>query len=475
MRRASTFLVLLASYGYGQAPNRWMLAPCEIPLEEQIIERMRSVRRAEGVNVSDTFLHGGAPVTRPAHTETLYVRKNADKRNRNDVEGKQFYGPADTYVADGGAHRVYRPLFWRIYRYLQLRVRTAYEPLAIEDLHGTFTAFPFENRAGLEVTDPAANQEIQQILATGWRSARLCARETYMDCPFYEQLQYAFVKHILPGVRAVLAFYAAYQKDNGSLRRMPWWNFVDWVEQWADGESPAEADGSSAAALDLQLLLAYQWAADLENALGSAALSAEYRSAADKLKAIVLATDWDAACGLFADQPSHRTYSQQVNTLAVLAHIQNSRQNGSIMQRVLENPTLAQSSIFFRAYTNAALREAGMGDRYLGSLGPWREMLKQGLTTWAEWNGPDARSDCHAWGASPNFELFRTVAGIEPIAPGFRRVRVAPHLGDLKHLTAHMPHPKGKIQMNLAHENPHRLAGNITLPPGVTGILEWAG
>jgi alpha-L-rhamnosidase len=561
------------------APNRWMLVAREIPLEEQLLERMRTVRKAEGVTASETFLHSGQPLTIPAHTsalllfdqgylttaypeltvsggagasvdlayaETLYIRKNVDKGNRNDVEGKQFYGPADTYLADGGAHRTYRPLFWRTYRYLELRVKTANQPLAIEDLHGTFTAFPFKKKAQFEVGDPAANEEIQQILGTGWRSARLCAHETYMDCPFYEQLQYAgdariqmlvslytagdarlmkngialidssrtaegatnsrapsylqqyippfslwwigmvhdywmyvddeaFVKQMLPGVRAVLAFYAAYQKDDGSLRRMPWWNFVDWVKQWSNGESPAEADGSSAAALDLQLILAYQWARDLENTLGSKALSEEYQSAAGKLKATVLATDWDPARGLFADQPSHRTYSQQVNTLAVLARVPDREQSGLIMQRVLDNPSLAQSSIYFRAYTNAALREAGMGDKYLGSLGPWREMLKQGLTTWAEWNGPDARSDCHAWGASPNFELFRTVAGIEPIAPGFRRVRVAPHLGDLKHLAAHMPHPKGEILVDFTHENAHRLGGDVTLPSGVTGVLEWGG
>jgi hypothetical protein len=556
-----------------------MLVAREIPLEEQLPERMRTVRKAEGVTASETFLHGGQPLTIPAHTsasvlidqgylttaypelvvsggagasvdlayaETLYVRKNADKGNRNDVEGKQFYGPADTYLADGGAHRVYRPFFWRTYRYLQLRVKTADAPLVIEDLHGTFTAFPFERKAQLEVGDPAANKDIQQILGTGWRSARLCAHETYMDCPFYEQLQYAgdariqmlvslytagdarlmkngiallnssrtaegatysrapsylqqyippfslwwigmvhdywmyvddepFVKQMMPGVRAVLAFYAGYQKDNGSLRRMPWWNFVDWVKQWSNGESPAEADGSSAAALDLQLVLAYQWAADLEKALGSKALAVEYQAASGKLKDTVLATDWDPVRGLFADQPSHRTYSQQVNTLAVLARVSSREQSGSIMQRVLDDSSLAQSSIYFRAYTNAALREAGMGDKYLSSLGPWREMLKQGLTTWAEWNGPDARSDCHAWGASPNFELFRTVAGIEPIAPGFGRVRVAPHLGDLKHLVARMPHPKGEIQVDFNHENARRLAGDVTLPPGITGILEWAG
>ena len=94
-----------------------------------------------------------------------------------------------------------------------------------------------------------------------------------------------FVKEMLPGVRSVLAFYARYQKANGSLNRMPWWNFVDWVKQWPNGEPPADADGSSAAALDLQLLLAYQWAVDLESAFGSRALADEYKAAAEKLKA----------------------------------------------------------------------------------------------------------------------------------------------------------------------------------------------
>jgi alpha-L-rhamnosidase len=155
--------------------------------------------------------------------------------------------------------------------------------------------------------------------------------------------------------------------------------------------------------------------------------------------------------------------------------VPNREQSASIMQRALDDPSLAQSSIYFRAYTNAALREAGLGDKYMDSLAPWREMLKQGLTTWAEWNGEDARSDCHAWGASPNFELFRTVAGIEPIAPGFRRVRVAPHLGGKKHLAARMPHPKGEIQVEFTQENPHHLMGNVTLPAGVTGVLEWGG
>ena len=147
-----------------------------------------------------------------------------------------------------------------------------------------------------DLSDPAVNEDIQEILTTGWRTARLCAHETYMDCPYYEQLQYAgdariqmlvslymtgdsrlmkngiellnasrtaegatysrapshlqqyippfslwwigmvhdywmyagdepFVRSMLPGVRAVLSFFAGHQKASGSLDRLPWWNF----------------------------------------------------------------------------------------------------------------------------------------------------------------------------------------------------------------------------------------------------------
>jgi alpha-L-rhamnosidase len=558
------------------APNRWMLVPREIRLEEQMPESALQVRKVEGGNPPAGF--PGTAFTLPAHAnatilldqtylttaypeltvsggkgatvelhyaEALYVRQRPiEKANRNDIEGKQFFGPFDTYLPDGSAHRVYRPLFWRTYRYLQLRLTSADEPLTIEGLRGVFTAYPFHQKAAFEL-DAAQNEEIQKILSTGWRTARLCAHETYMDCPFYEQLQYAgdariqmmislymagdsrlmkngisllnssrtaegatysrapsylqqyippfslwwigmvrdywmyvddpdFVRSMLPGVRAVLSFYRTYQKPNGSLAHMPWWNYVDWVKQWPNGEPPADPDGSSAAALDLQLLLAFQWAADLESAYGDKAAADAYLHSAERLKATIRETDWDETRGLFADQPSHRSYSQQVNTLAVLAHVIGGDQAKAAVEKMLADTSLAQASIYFRAYLNATLRETGLGDRYLEALGPWREMLSQGLTTWAEWNGADTRSDCHAWGASPNFELLRTIAGIESAAPGFGRVRIAPNLGTLKHVSARMPHPRGEIRVDLRREG-EKVKATVELPATISGDFVWKG
>ena len=83
--------------------------------------------------------------------------------------------------------RVFRPLWWRTYRYLQLEIETRDEPVTVEGITATATGFPFVRKAKFDAGVP----ELNQILDVGWRTARLCAHETYMDCPYYEQLQYA--------------------------------------------------------------------------------------------------------------------------------------------------------------------------------------------------------------------------------------------------------------------------------------------
>ena len=118
------------------------------------------------------------------YAEALF--KDRQKGNRNETEGREIFGYHDEFLPDGGAHRLFRSLWWRTYRYLQMDVATQSEPLVIEDLHGAFTAYPFQMRAQFESDDP----ELAKMWEVGWRTARLCAHETYMDCPYYEQLQY---------------------------------------------------------------------------------------------------------------------------------------------------------------------------------------------------------------------------------------------------------------------------------------------
>src|SRR5262249_19651136 len=50
----------------------------------------------------------------------------------------------------------------------------------------TATAYPFKENASFLSDD----YRLLDIWKIGWRTAKLCANETYYDCPYYEQLQY---------------------------------------------------------------------------------------------------------------------------------------------------------------------------------------------------------------------------------------------------------------------------------------------
>lgn len=203
--------------GYG-TDNMWTLQPRTIPLFHESQQRLSIVRRATGIEVSNDFLNGKRPLLVPAnktvsilldqsfntvaypelmvsqgkgasvkltYAEALFT-KDRQKGNRNEINGKDIIGNYDVFIPDGGSKRSFRPLWFRTYRFLQLDITTGDQPLVIEDLYGNATGYPFEVKASFTSNDAS----MQQIWDIGWRTAQLCAGETYFDCPYYEQLQY---------------------------------------------------------------------------------------------------------------------------------------------------------------------------------------------------------------------------------------------------------------------------------------------
>src|SRR5439155_22843302 len=86
----------------------------------------------------------------------------------------------------------------------------------------------------------------------------------------------------------------------------------------------------------------------------------------------------------------------------------------------------------------------------------------------------NTRSDCHAWGASPNIELYRIVLGIDSDAPGFKKVKIVPHLGALTNAAGKIPHPNGEISVNYQQNN-NDWKASISLPSNTQGYLLWKG
>ena len=472
------------------------------------------------------------------YAEALYDAQ-LKKGNRNDIAGRHAIGFHDVVLAEGGAQHTFEPLWWRTWRYLQIDIQTSDEPLTLNRLGAHESTYPFEQRALFDSGDA----DLQRIWETGWRTARLDAHETYMDTPYYEQLQYigdtriqalisyavtgddrlarqaisAFgnskiaegltqsrypsnLEQIIPpfslywigmlddlywyrpdaqivtenlqGTRDVLAWFFGYLQPDGLLREPPYWNFVDWVPEGQ--KTPTfDAHGESCV-LSLELMGALRNASELERALGDPAVAGSYDARLANIRSGIYQHCWSSDRKLLADTPDHTVFSEHANILGVLYDVIPKSEQQEILRRIVSNQEhLMPASYYFRFYLARALEHAGLADLYMSSLGPWRELLPMGFSTWPEMPG-DTRSDSHAWSAHPTYDLLTIVGGIHSGSPGFRTVRIAPELGGLKKLTVRYPHPLGMIVANYEVTG-QGLHAEITLPPGLGGTFEWHG
>jgi alpha-L-rhamnosidase len=568
-----------APRGFHDANTYWMLTPRTIPPMESTPLPPGRIARCQGIEASDELVNesrplaiaaattasilldqaflaigypeltvsGGAGSTiRLTYAEAL-VDANNEKGPRDSVEGRIIKGHQDLFIADGGSDRTYRPLWVRTWRYLQLDIATAAQPLTVVRIRGVFTAYPFQENALFASSDAS----LDAIWRVGWRTARLCAGETYFDCPYYEQLQYAgdtriqalismyvagddrlarnairlfddsrtpdgltssryptsmpqvippfslfwismihdhwmhvddpaFTRSFEMGIRGVLDWYKRRIDASGMLGPMEWWNFVDWPDQWpwsvpaAIGGIPDGAENGGSSILTLHLAATLAQAAGLMEAFQETATAETYRAMAESLNRAVRRLCWDERRGYVADTPEKKSFSQHANVMAVLAGLVPSEELAAFMRRVVGDQDLIQCTLYFRFYLVRALKKAGLADGYVAQLGPWRDMLAMGLTTFAERPEP-TRSDCHAWSASPNYDFLATICGIEPAEPGFKSVRIAPALGPLTWAKGSLPHPRGRLQASFQRNGAAGIIAQLSLPGGLAGTFHWNG
>jgi alpha-L-rhamnosidase len=292
-----------------------------------------------------------------------------------------------------------------------------------------------------------------------------------------------FVRGLVPGTRTALGWFFRRQRADGLLGKISWWPFVDWGADFTDGVPPQDDDGGSAV-MTLEWIEALRYGAELERAFGEAGVAERYEKAAARAAEAVRKLCWNEKHGLMADSPGQSHFSQHANILGVWLDVIPAERQREVLGKILsksdagfaahgEVPAMTAATYYFRFYLARAVEHAGMGDEYLKMLGPWREMVSLGLTTWAESPEP-TRSDSHAWSAHPNYDLLRIVAGIKPDAPGFTKLTIEPHPGALENLKAAMPIPQGMVEVEYLRFAPEIVA-KVKLPEGVTGQLVWKG
>jgi hypothetical protein len=548
--------------GFGDEVRELM--PRTIPLLERTYQPFRAIRRVTGLPTPITLgqsitipartsakllldqqqltvaypewtVDGGAGAAiRAVYAEAVFtdINKIGHRDSVGTLEPKGVY---DVFFASG-KRTTFSTLAPRTFRYVQIEITTEETPLTIEKMGSWFVGYPFERHGRFSSSDPT-HEKIYQI---GWHTARLCAFETYMDCPYWERLQYvgdtriqalvsyyasgddrlarnaiqqfhqsltydgltysrhpseqpqfipnyalvwvlmvydfwmyhpddAFVKPFLPGMQRVLEHFERYRTPEGLIGLQAYWDFLD--HTYSSKKVSDESASKSLAANSLFLAMTLRAAADLFANFGQPEIAQRYRANAQELTKRVQATCWNPARKLYADSPDQKHFSMHVNVLAVLTELVQGPAARQLLERTMSDPALTPTTLYFDFYLGRALQKVGAADLYDKLLLKWKSLLDLGLTTFPE--GVN-RSECHAWSASPNFEMPALFGGIQPASPGFKTVRIEPQLGNLTKIKTTVPHWAGEIAVELEQQS-DGWAVLIGLPPGITGHLIWKG
>ena len=281
-----------------------------------------------------------------------------------------------------------------------------------------------------------------------------------------------FVKKFTPGMKTVLEWWKNKVDETWMPSNMEWWNFTDWSPDFPNG-IPIGADDGYSTSIALQYVHTLQNAVAIFSDLGMMEEADRYDDLQEKILQSVVEKCYVAEKGLFAETPNKKIFSQHTNIMAILTDAIPQDEKKAVMQKILDDKDLIQTTIYYKFYLFNALQNAGLGDDYLNLLENWTNQLEMGLTTFAE-TDIEPRSECHAWSASPNYHFLTLVAGIRPASKNFQEISIAPNLGKLKRLTAKMPHPNGFVELKLERKK-EKIKGEIILPKGTSGTFSWKG
>lgn len=113
------------------------------------------------------------------------------KGDRTDREHGQVIGQTDHYCVGGygteGIQERYETFWYRTFRVYRITVETGETPLKIHSFTYRTIEYPLKVRTSFTCSDPS----FPAIWDISLRTLERCMKETYMDCPYYEQLQYA--------------------------------------------------------------------------------------------------------------------------------------------------------------------------------------------------------------------------------------------------------------------------------------------
>jgi hypothetical protein len=452
------------------------------------------------------------------------------KADREDPAGT-VEGYFDTFICRQGVSCI-ETFIWRTWRYVRIAIHHPDGPAKVRKLETTFTAYPFDQRATFESSDPLH----RRLWEVSWWTARLCAHEHYEDCPYYEQLQYtgdtrlqAMISYLVAGdfrlaAQAIRQYGWSQREDGAILSRTPsaawepqiittfqliWIQFIEdyylysgetmlasemmprvrrvleWFEMfetdgllrdvpyWTFTDWSIRSERHNAGSdgdLNMRYVGALQSAARLAAAVGSDSLAAEWNAKATAAAAACRQQLFNADKGLFADTLEGDVTSEHPSLLAILYDVVDEAEARQLVERIEASDDLARTLVYYTYYKFRAYEKLGLYERaWQGAIGNYIEHLDAKATTWFE-GRVHSRSDCHAWGSWIMVDLLTAVLGVTPAEPGFARVTIRPQPMGLSWARGSVPTVRGEVKVSWRREG-DAMEAEVELPPGVTGTF----
>ncbi len=137
----------------------------------------------------ELFTSGGRDsVITASYAEALFPENEMDvpKKRRDLFDDCYFFGLCEEFTAGGGASERFFAPHYRAGRWLEVQIVTGNEPLTLRCWKFNEERFPM----AVESSFDFQNEDYRWLGEIAERTLAMCSHDTFMDCPYYEQLMY---------------------------------------------------------------------------------------------------------------------------------------------------------------------------------------------------------------------------------------------------------------------------------------------
>ena len=286
------------------------------------------------------------------------------------------------------------------------------------------------------------------------------------------------IQELAPDVFALLDQFETYIGKNGLISEAPNYMFMDWVEieSFNAHHPPAVIGQGYMTALYYRALAD---AAKVAELTGKPDRVAQFKALQTKIAAAFDHELWVADKGLYRDGkpfqtsippnqwlPADRnieTFTTQVNTLAVACGLVPAKRAKAVMMSILARPDL-NCQPYFMHFVFEAMAVASLFNIDASSQIQRWKVIPDTKSFHEMWTVGDLS---HAWNATPLFQMSGRILGVEPVEPGFKKFRIAPHPCDLKWAKGQVPTPHGFIEASWTTNN-GKMELLFVVPKGTT-------